>query len=396
MSDNGDGRYATYGGPVTSSLAGSPAGPPADAEITGTGTADPAAAAHRTQDVAALHRFEVFLFVAVATVLVTRAYLAATGYPQVGNGTLHIAHVLWGGLLMGVAIVMGAIGMGSHMKTRAAFIGGIGFGLFIDEIGKFLTKEVDYFFTPSIAIMYVVFVLFYLVVRVVLNRRKLTDRRRLALAAAAVADQSLGQLTAAERAEAIALLSPVRIEADVAQSLRNALNQQPTDRPGLEERLSLLRDRAAGVLARFLGRTWVRRVAITLVGILIVVELLAYLLIAALSVTVDLGLSGLDLIILIVNVVTSGIVAVGLALLIFRRQIPGLRWIQVGLVVDLLVRQVLSFGVEQLSALSSFFVELVLLGAVRFWLRQAEAASDAGPDVRSGATSSAGAVPARG
>jgi len=30
----------------------------------------------------------------VATVLVTRGYLAATGYPKIGGGGLHIAHVL--------------------------------------------------------------------------------------------------------------------------------------------------------------------------------------------------------------------------------------------------------------------------------------------------------------
>ncbi|GAA3198534.1 hypothetical protein GCM10020255_101880 [Rhodococcus baikonurensis] len=35
-------------------------------------------------DRAALARFELFLFAGVATVLITRAYLAATGYPQIG------------------------------------------------------------------------------------------------------------------------------------------------------------------------------------------------------------------------------------------------------------------------------------------------------------------------
>ena len=47
-------------------------------------------------DRAALARFELFLFAGIATVLITRAYLAATGYPQIGGGALHIAHVLWG------------------------------------------------------------------------------------------------------------------------------------------------------------------------------------------------------------------------------------------------------------------------------------------------------------
>ena len=33
------------------------------------------------------------------SVIATRLYLEAVGYPQVGNRVLHIAHVLWGGLL---------------------------------------------------------------------------------------------------------------------------------------------------------------------------------------------------------------------------------------------------------------------------------------------------------
>ena len=39
------------------------------------------------------------------TVIVVRSALAATGYPKLGGGELHIAHVLWGGLfLFGAAL----------------------------------------------------------------------------------------------------------------------------------------------------------------------------------------------------------------------------------------------------------------------------------------------------
>jgi hypothetical protein len=56
-------------------------------------------ASNQWRDERALARFELFLFTAVATVLVVRTALAVTGYPQVGGGGLHVAHVLWGGLL---------------------------------------------------------------------------------------------------------------------------------------------------------------------------------------------------------------------------------------------------------------------------------------------------------
>lgn len=43
---------------------------------------------------------QAFVLSGVVTVLVARAFLQAAGYPQLGGGGLHIAHVLWGGVLM--------------------------------------------------------------------------------------------------------------------------------------------------------------------------------------------------------------------------------------------------------------------------------------------------------
>ena len=37
------------------------------------------------------------------TVIVTRAFLQLAGFPQIGNSVLHIAHALWGGLLLFIA-----------------------------------------------------------------------------------------------------------------------------------------------------------------------------------------------------------------------------------------------------------------------------------------------------
>ena len=40
------------------------------------------------------------------TVIVTRTALELTGYPQVGDSTDHIAHLLWGGLALFVASLL--------------------------------------------------------------------------------------------------------------------------------------------------------------------------------------------------------------------------------------------------------------------------------------------------
>lgn len=78
--------------------------------------------------------------------MVTRVNLAATGYAQIGGGPHHIAHLLWGGLLLIVAFSLLLAFQNPERKIWSATIAGVGFGLFIDEIGKFVTTDNDYFF----------------------------------------------------------------------------------------------------------------------------------------------------------------------------------------------------------------------------------------------------------
>jgi hypothetical protein len=149
---------------------------------------------------------ERFLVSAVATVLLIRAFLAATGYPQLGGGRLHIAHMLWGGLAMGVALLAALLSLNRQAKPFAAVAGGIGFGFFIDELGKFVTRDYDYFYQPAVALIYIVFVCFFLSLRLVFNRSPLSDDERLANALTIMKDMAIEDLDENEKAQATALL----------------------------------------------------------------------------------------------------------------------------------------------------------------------------------------------
>ena len=50
------------------------------------------------------------------------------------------------------------------IQHLAVIVAGLGFGTFIDEIGKFVTADNDYFFRPAVALIYVVLVVLFLVV----------------------------------------------------------------------------------------------------------------------------------------------------------------------------------------------------------------------------------------
>src|ERR1700680_4926536 len=79
---------------------------------------------------------DIFLAFAVAGVLGNRFFLVATGYPQVGGGTLHISHAIWGGLMMVVAIGAAVSYIAPGVRVFVAVVGGAGMGWFVDELGK--------------------------------------------------------------------------------------------------------------------------------------------------------------------------------------------------------------------------------------------------------------------
>ena len=70
-----------------------------------------------------------------ASVSITRLFLYLTGYPQIGSGELHIAHVLWGGLILFVATIGGILfGSGVLLAGFADQVGNLfllylGFGI---------------------------------------------------------------------------------------------------------------------------------------------------------------------------------------------------------------------------------------------------------------------------
>lgn len=105
--------------------------------------------------------FAILFGTSVLTILAIRAFLAATGYPQIGGNSLHIAHMLWGGLFMLVAIIILLYVHGHRAKVIGSVIGGVGFGFFIDELGKFITNDNDYFYQPTAMLLYLIFLLLW-------------------------------------------------------------------------------------------------------------------------------------------------------------------------------------------------------------------------------------------
>ncbi|MFH1840767.1 MAG: hypothetical protein ABH807_01250 [Candidatus Shapirobacteria bacterium] len=112
------------------------------------------------------------------SVIGTRVFLQLTSFPQFGGGRFHLAHVLWGGLLLFGAAIMPLIFANRSVLSVSAILTGLGMGLFIDEVGKFISLNNDYFYPPALPIIYAFFLLTLMLYRR-LRRPTVMDRRTL-------------------------------------------------------------------------------------------------------------------------------------------------------------------------------------------------------------------------
>jgi hypothetical protein len=115
-----------------------------------------------------------------ASVVVTRVFLQLTGFPRIGGESgMHIAHVLWGGLLLFIATLLPLIFANQWVYPVTAIFGGVGVGLFIDEVGKFITATNDYFYPAAAPIIYGFFLLTVLLYFQIRRRRRVDTRSEL-------------------------------------------------------------------------------------------------------------------------------------------------------------------------------------------------------------------------
>ncbi len=148
---------------------------------------------------------QTYLLVSLAsfagTVVLTRLFLEITGYPQLGGGELHIAHVLWGGLILFIAALLPLIFANRWVFSAGAVLSGVGIGLFIDEVGKFITQDNDYFYPAAAPIIYAFFlltVLLYLRIRRPRTRDSRQELYQVLDGLAEVLDHDLDPLERAE------------------------------------------------------------------------------------------------------------------------------------------------------------------------------------------------------
>ncbi len=106
-----------------------------------------------------------FMVTAAASVLLTRFYLFLFDYPQIARGHIHFAHIIFGGIFLSIGNILLLSMHGRRSRQFAAVVSGIGFGQFIDELGKFITQENNYFYQPVPMLIYLCFIFLFFLYR---------------------------------------------------------------------------------------------------------------------------------------------------------------------------------------------------------------------------------------
>ncbi len=325
-----------------------------------------------TRSVDAVGLFELFFVAGACGFIGTRIYLALTNYPQIGGHGFHIAHLLWGGLLMMASLVALFGYIGRDLRFKTALTAGIGWGLFIDELGKFITSDVNYFFKPAVALIYAIFVILFVVMRGIVQRSPTTSQGNVAQAMELWQTAEMRGWRPGELADAKKLLAA----ADPADPLAAALTSTI-------DRIDPATAFGESWMGRFSVRasTWYRHVSTSRAFIPVIAVLAGIMALTNFAELFseitrdpsfkpgDFHVSWFSLLKGATTLVSSALVLSGLLQLRTSR-LRGFRTMKAGILVALLLGQLLAFYTEQILALWGLALHIVLYAGVDYAIRQ--------------------------
>jgi hypothetical protein len=321
-----------------------------------------------TRNAEAALLLESFFIAAVVSLLGIRWFLALTGYPRLGSNGIHVAHMLWGGLLMLLALMLLLAFLDRSVQRLAAVIAGLGFGTFIDEIGKFVTSDNNYFYRPAVALIYGLFVVAFLVARTFIGQRPLSETEALANALDLLTGTPDGPIEDDDRARIQRLLEQADPKAALTRLAERHLAELPGEAPH-EGLVASVHRRIADGYEELMANPWAERALIVCV---VAYAALAVVGVALVAISTPAGGVGESSTVATVAQVGSTIVGAALVgrgvVSLGSSRTAAYHWFMRGLLVWILVTQIFVFYGSQLAGLGGLVVDLVAYGSLRFAL----------------------------
>jgi hypothetical protein len=323
---------------------------------------------------------EAFLVAAVTALLVLRFVLAVTEYPTLGGNHLHIAHMLWGGLAMMTAIVMLLVSLSRLSAELAAVLGGAGFGVFIDELGKVISRDNNYFYRPTVAIIYVIFIALVLAFRRIARTTPSSPAVNLAHALELTMEAVIRDLDAEEKQHALALLTRCDQSDPLVGALSASLRRIEAAPPASPHWVVQVRHSLDRSYRRLVARPWFGRlvvaafVAVSLVALVQAVRRIAELAEAPEVSARIIATSAQQFAqtgSLAASLAVGGLVVVGIAAL-RRSRLDAYRWFLRATLVSIFIGQVFAFYLQQLEALVGLTIGVLFWVTLRYTIHEEE------------------------
>ncbi len=315
---------------------------------------------------------EVFFVTSIASVLAIRAFLHMTGYPQFSPGSLHVAHVLVGGLFMLAAMILFLAFTGRASRYLAAFLGGFGFGAFIDEVGKFVTSDNDYFFKPTVAIIYVTFVAIYFIMERISRAPWLSDKERLVNVLELTKEAVMHDLRSEDQKRALSLLK----DADQRNPVTIALSQLmlnvesiPVAEPDLWTKIKRW---ASNVYARVVKKSWFTKVVIVSFISLSLLSLILNLLVIIILLIFESELPPITLSEYggAISALIAGAFVVLGVLKMRRERLEAYRLFRASILIQIFLVEIFVFLDEEFAGLTKLAADIGVLLVLRYMISQ--------------------------
>jgi hypothetical protein len=280
--------------------------------------------------------------------------------------------------LLFVAVLLPLAFANRWALPASALLGGMGIGLFIDEVGKFITQANDYFFPPALSIVYGFFLLTVFVYLYFRRPQHPDPRQAMYRAFEGLQDALDGDLDTAEAARietqlAIAANSDRDEMVSLAEALSGFLQVEKqhlsTAEPGLWKRMVTRVDS----LGRRLGRGR-HRAIISVLLILWVAFVIGYIfLLVQGGANLDSQVVRWRVSLIVIQALVGALMIVALLAWLAAKEDLGLKLAISGFLLSLVALQTLYFYLSQFSAITATLLQLafllILLAYRRWYLR---------------------------
>lgn len=318
------------------------------------------------RDADAGNLIESLLVSTVASILIIRAFLHLTNYPQLGTGDFHIAHMLLGGFLMLGALIILLAFLNKEAKHIAAVIGGVGFGTFLDELGKFITRDNNYFFQPTIALIYAILVLLFLSARAIEKYFRITKEEYAINALEMTKQVLMHDLDTEEKKRAMEFLKKADQKHPLVRNLKKTFQEtgaKPVPKPNIIHRL---RSSARNYYLKLIKTSYfTNAVIVFFIGFSIInfsVSAYNFRSIETLSEVGQLASSSLSAILILI----------GIYLIKKAKRIKAYMTFKYAVLISIFLTQFFLFLEAQLSAITGLFANIVILTVLQYLIRQEE------------------------